>query len=118
MKKHKHIALATLSLAATIGLLGLVLSRTRPDELGPMFLGVFFGLVLLSIMQLVSLGGRLLAYVRGGQFDFRGSLMMGVGVGLPLVMLLALNTIRQVGVVDTALAFVFGATLLFYLKKR
>jgi len=118
MHKHRRIVLSITSLAIlVVGILSLVNWRA-PEELGPAGIAAFFLLVYLFIAQLVLLLLLLADYIRGSHEGVAAHLASSFGAALPIVMLLALNTIRNIAAVDILLSFVFGLILVFYLRRR
>lgn len=119
MRKHSTFIITTVGFIVFFLIVGAMVRTRTPDELGPVGVGIFFMLIYGLLAQAISLAIVIYSYVRGAQLmPLQQRAAVSLGSALPIIMLLALNTIRQITIIDLFLAIIFGMVLVFYLRRR
>lgn len=118
MIKQKQFLFRIVAFAVTVAALVFVLSTRTPDELGPGGIAFFFLLSYLLLMQLIAATYFVFSALKTGKASINKAYTIGSGVALPVVLLLALNTIRPLTLADYGFGLVFGIILTFYLLQK
>lgn len=119
MQNHKHLIGSIITFILIFAALAFMVETQTPDALGPVGVAVFFLLLYAFIAQVINVILVAFSYAKNGvELGFVERITLSLASALPVMMLLALNTIRSVGVVDFILALVFGVVLVFYLRRR
>lgn len=101
-----------------VALVALAATRT-PAELGPFGITIWFVLFLTALGSLLTLTIHQIKRVLGKKSNqlFTNSLRQGVLMGIWLTALIALNSLRQLGVKDIVLVSILVVLIDFYLRK-
>lgn len=104
--------------ASMVALVALAATRT-PAELGPFGITIWFVLFLTALGSLLTLTIHQIKRVLGKKSNqlFTNSLRQGVLMGIWLTALIALNSLRQLGVKDIVLVSILVVLIDFYLRK-